>query len=186
MLARREPVTLRSLVADVGVSTMAVYTHFGGMSGLWSAVRQEGFSRLGHRLAQIPAGPDSLVDLAAITRAYVDHAATNPDLYRAMFDEAASLKDPDAADATFKVLGDAVRRAADDGQLGQATDPDEMATQLWLAGHGACSLLCAGVLDRATAYEHARRIFVSLCTAFGATEIAAEGASHQAWRQRRP
>ena len=46
MLARREVVTLRALVDSVGTSTMAVYTHFGGMAGLWRAVRQEGFTRL--------------------------------------------------------------------------------------------------------------------------------------------
>jgi len=50
MLARREPVTSRALVEGTGASTMAVYTHFGGMPGLWRAVRQEGFTRLARRL----------------------------------------------------------------------------------------------------------------------------------------
>ncbi|GAA2886227.1 hypothetical protein GCM10020220_090540 [Nonomuraea rubra] len=51
LLAAREPVTLRSLVAGTGVSTMAVYTYFGSMDGLWAAMRQEGFTRLAARLA---------------------------------------------------------------------------------------------------------------------------------------
>src|SRR3712207_5132737 len=66
MLVRREPVTLRALVEGTGASTMAVYTHFGGMPGLWRAVRQEGFTRLAHRLAGVPATDDPIADLAAL------------------------------------------------------------------------------------------------------------------------
>ncbi len=51
MLRTRQPVTLRALVAGTGVSTMAVYTYFGGMDGLWKALRQEGFTRLAAKLA---------------------------------------------------------------------------------------------------------------------------------------
>jgi AcrR family transcriptional regulator len=42
----REALTLRRLAAGVGTSTMAVYTHFGGMDDLRRAVRREGFARL--------------------------------------------------------------------------------------------------------------------------------------------
>ena len=49
MLASREPVTVRALAQRAGTSTMAVYTHFGGLTGLWRAVRQEGFQRLAER-----------------------------------------------------------------------------------------------------------------------------------------
>ena len=57
MLARREPVTLRAVVAGTGVSTMAVYTHFDGMPGLWRAVRQEGFTRLARAVGRGTADP---------------------------------------------------------------------------------------------------------------------------------
>src|ERR671917_926129 len=56
LLARREPVTARSLADRVGTSTTALYTHFGGMPGLWRAVRHEGFTRLAERLATVPPG----------------------------------------------------------------------------------------------------------------------------------
>ncbi|NEK86613.1 helix-turn-helix transcriptional regulator, partial [Blastococcus saxobsidens] len=49
MLAGRLPVTARSLADRAGTSTTALYTHFGGMPGLWRAVRQEGFTRLAAR-----------------------------------------------------------------------------------------------------------------------------------------
>ena len=69
MRARREPVTLRALVEGTGASTMAVYPHFGGMPGLWSAVRQEGFTRLTalqHRFITLTAAFLSLFDACAL------------------------------------------------------------------------------------------------------------------------
>ena len=91
LLARREPVTARSLADRVGTSTTALYTHFGGMPGLWRAVRHEGFVRLGRRLAAVPRTDDPVRDLAALGAAYLDSARADPFLYRAMFDAAADL-----------------------------------------------------------------------------------------------
>src|SRR3954452_21410497 len=99
MLARREVVPLRALVDSVGTSTMAVYTHFGGMAGLWRAVRQEGFTRLATHLAAVEASADPVVELTALGAAYTSNALPNPYLYRAMFDTVADLEDPAAADA---------------------------------------------------------------------------------------
>src|ERR1700742_4886206 len=86
MLAARQPVTLRSLVAGTGVSTMAVYTYFGGMDGVWKAVRQEGLTRLAARLATVATSADPVRDLTALGAAYLRNALDNPDLYRVMFD----------------------------------------------------------------------------------------------------
>ena len=113
MLARREVVTLRALVAGTGVSTMAVYTYFDGMPGLWRAVRQEGFTRLAQRLALVPATDDAVHDLAALGAVYLANATAVPALYRAMFDTAAELEDPAAAGASFERLVDASVRARD-------------------------------------------------------------------------
>ena len=54
------------MTAAAHTSTMAVYTYFGGMPGLWQAVRQEGFERLSARLARIEPTPDPVRDLAAM------------------------------------------------------------------------------------------------------------------------
>src|ERR671916_2286687 len=78
MLAAREAVTARSLAARTGTSTTALYTHFGGMPGLWRAVRQEGFTRLGRLLATVPRTEDPVRDLAALGAAYVASARTDP------------------------------------------------------------------------------------------------------------
>ena len=44
--------TLRRVADEVGTSTMAVYTCFGGMPELRRAVRREGFARLAARAVQ--------------------------------------------------------------------------------------------------------------------------------------
>src|SRR5205809_5511935 len=79
--------TLRAVAEEVGTSTMAVYTHFGGMPELRRAVRSEGFASLAAHLARVPAGDDAVADLALLGGAYYDSAAGNPHLYRVMFME---------------------------------------------------------------------------------------------------
>ena len=146
MLARREVVTLRALVESVGTSTMAVYTHFGGMPGLWSAVRQEGFTRLSGRLARVDLTPDPVQDLMALGAAYVGNAVANPYLYRAMFDTAADLENPEAADSGLRTLVACAERARRSGRFGESVDPAGVATQQWVAGHGLVMLVLTGVL----------------------------------------
>lgn len=167
MLARREPVTLRSLVAGAGVSTMAVYTYFDGMPGLWRAVRQEGFTRLAERLDAIEGTDDPVRDLAALGRAYLDNALASPALYRTMFDAATELEDPAAADASFVRLIEAASRARETGRFRDDADPLGFATRYWAVGHGLASLTIGGVLPDVTAHDHAARAAEDLCIAAG-------------------
>ncbi|TQM13513.1 TetR family transcriptional regulator [Pseudonocardia kunmingensis] len=150
MLRDREPLTLRSLVAGTGVSTMAVYTHFGGMDGLWKALRQEGFTRLATRFAAVATTEDPVQDLAALVGAYLGNALDHPDLYRVMFDATVDLEDLSAADATLEYLVQAARRGRDDGRFRPGTDPLELATRSWVIGHGLVSLVATGPLPRRT------------------------------------
>jgi AcrR family transcriptional regulator len=167
MLADREPVTLRALVAGTGASTMAVYTYFGGMPGLWRAVRQEGFTRLRERLAAVPRTADPVLDVAALGVAYAANALESPALYRAMFDAAADLEDPAGADRALAVLVDAVARARDEGRLAADADPAGTATRIWLAGHGLLSLAVHGVLPPDVVPGHSVETTVALLTAAG-------------------
>lgn len=146
LLARREVVTLRALVDSVGTSTMAVYTHFDGMPGLWKAVRQEGFTRLVQRLALVDVTANPVSDLMALGAAYVANALANPFLYRAMFDTAADLENPEAADAGFRLLVAGAERARTSGRFAGSSNPSEVATQLWATGHGLLMLVLTGVL----------------------------------------
>jgi AcrR family transcriptional regulator len=149
MLRTREPVTLRSLVAGTGVSTMAVYTYFGGMDGMWQALRQEGFTRLAARLATVATSADPVRDLAALGAAYLRNALDNPDLYRVMFDATVDLEDAAAADETLHYLIRTAERARHDGRFRAGTDPAELAIQSWTIGHGLASLVATGPLSRA-------------------------------------
>lgn len=146
MLAAREPVSSRALVEGTGVSTMAVYTYFGGMPGLWRAVRQEGFTRLNGRLAAVATTDDPVRDLAALGAAYAENAMASPVLYRAMFDAAADLEDPEAAAGAFGLLVAAAERARQAGRFDAATDGAELATRYWATGHGLLMLVVTGVL----------------------------------------
>src|SRR5688500_13522455 len=143
MVAKREPVTLRALVRETGVSTMAVYTYFDGMAGLWRAVRQEGFTRLASRLADVRRTADPVRGLGA---AYTANALEGPALYRVMFDAQFELEDPAAADAAFGALITAAERMRSGGRLRPDIDPLDVATRFWAFGHGIVMLVISGVL----------------------------------------
>jgi AcrR family transcriptional regulator len=150
MLRTREPITLRSLVAGTGVSTMAVYTYFGGMDGVWQALRQEGFTRLAARFAAVATSVDPVRDLTALVAAYLGNALDHPDLYRAMFDANFDLEDLAAADATLEYLVQAAERSRQAGRFRADTVPLELATQSWTVAHGLVSLVANGPLPRGT------------------------------------
>lgn len=181
MLAAREPITLRSLVEGTGASTMAVYTHFGGMPGLWRAVRQEGFTRLADRLAAVPATADPVHDVAALGVAYAANALEHPALYRAMFDAVAELEDPAQADRGLAVLVEAVVRARDEERLATGTDTTGLATRLWLAGHGLLSLVVQGVLPAGVVAGHSVETTVALLAAAGDDPVACRESVSRAW-----
>ncbi|MGV8872662.1 MAG: TetR/AcrR family transcriptional regulator [Rhodococcus sp. (in: high G+C Gram-positive bacteria)] len=150
MLRTREPITLRSLVAGTGGSTMAVYTHFGNMDGMWKALRQEGFTRLEGRLAAVAVSEDPVRDLTELLAAYARNALDHPDLYRVMFDATVDLEDDEAADHTLDYMIQAVARGLEADRYGADVDPLELATQSWAIVHGLTSLVATGPLPRST------------------------------------
>lgn len=150
MLRTRQPITLRSLVAGTGVSTMAVYTYFDGMDGVWKALRQEGFTRLAARFATVAMTADPIRDLTALVAAYLGNALDHPDLYRVMFDANFDLEDLKAADATLEYLVQAADRSREADRFRTDTDPLELATQSWIVAHGLVSLVANGPLPRRT------------------------------------
>ncbi|MDT0267427.1 TetR/AcrR family transcriptional regulator [Streptomyces sp. DSM 44915] len=166
MLRTRQPVTLRALVAGTGVSTMAVYTYFGGMDGLWKSLRQEGFTRLAAQLEAVRTSADPVRDLAALGAAYLVNALENPDLYRVMFDADFDLDDTGAADETLHRLVDAIDRAKADGRFHREVDPLELATQSWAIGHGLASLVATGPLSH-QALAHGVPMLTALFTGAG-------------------
>ncbi|MGY1845149.1 TetR/AcrR family transcriptional regulator [Modestobacter sp. SYSU DS0875] len=185
MLRAREPITLRSLVAGTGVSTMAVYTHFDGMDGLWQALRQEGFTRLGARFATVATTADPVRDLTALSVAYLDHALTHPDLYRVMFDASVDLEDLPAADATLEHLVQAARRGRDAGRFRADVVPLDLAIQSWSIGHGLVSLVATGPLPREI-LDHGPFLLGALFTACGDNPDRAGASVAQGWHRPAP
>ena len=143
--------TLRRLAHEVGTSTMAIYTHFGGMTELRREIRREGFARLGAREAAVGTTGDPVADVWALGMAYYGNAIENPNLYQAMFmDGPVDEADADAGLETFGQLVTAVQRCISAGRF-EPADPVGLATQLWALVHGLVALELARLLpsDRA-------------------------------------
>lgn len=180
MLRTREPITLRSLVAGTGVSTMAVYTHFAGMDGLWKALRQEGFTRLAHRMAEVRPSADPVRDHAALISAYLGNALDHPDLYRVMFDANFELEDAQAADDTLEYLVRAAARGRDAGRYRAGLDALELATQSWAIAHGLVSLVANGPLPRST-LDHGAPLLTALFISVGDEPRRCERSVRRGW-----
>lgn len=184
LLAHDGPAALstRRLATEVGVSTMALYTHFGGMDGLRREVRREGFGRLTSYFETVPETRDPVADLAALGWAYCFNAVTNPQLYRAVFLEApADSEDEAVGRAAIQQPIDTVTRCIEAGRFDPA-DPESLATQLWAACHGMVTGLLAQLLTLNEMIEHFSAMGRNLFVGFG---DAPEKAKHSIDRAQR-
>src|ERR1700748_3286483 len=71
----------RKVAGAAGTSTMAVYTHFGGMRGLIAEVAEEGLRQFDAALS-VPQTADPVADLLAIRDAYRRYAIELQHMYR--------------------------------------------------------------------------------------------------------
>lgn len=149
VIAQHEPLTTRRLAAEVGTSTMAVYTHFGSLEEVRRAVRIAGFQRLREHLDRAAETDDPVADVTVLGWGYCVNAVRNPNLYRVMFMEAPlDERDAEVGLDTFERLVAGIQRCIDAGRFHRA-DPWELATRMWAMVHGASSLHIAGMLERA-------------------------------------
>lgn len=153
-----EALQARRVAGAVGASTMAVYTHFGGMGKLVAAVAREGFARFARALAAVPETSDPLADLFELALAYREYAVANPQLYRMMHGLTAPSGQPLApldleevlesgryreGREAFNCVLRAVTRALEAGE-GTGEDPMRATSQLWSAAHGYVLLEITG------------------------------------------
>jgi AcrR family transcriptional regulator len=168
----RDALSLRRLTSAVGASTMAVYTHFGGMDELRREVRREGFARLAARLDAVETTRDAVADLCVQGWAYYVNAITNPNLYRAMFMEGpVDEVDEEVGMDTFDKLVAGVARAMETGRF-DAGDPVSLATQLWVTAHGIVTLELAGMLPTDRGLSCLQDMGRALYISFGDTRRA--------------
>lgn len=141
----------RKLAAAADTSTQSVYTHFGNIHGLVSAVVDEGFTRLSDHMASVERTDQPLADLAQLGEAYRKNALANPNLYGVMFGTVSLGKyrrtgaELSRGRSTFDILAAAVQRCIDAGQL-EHEDAERAAAQLWSALHGYLMLELAGFM----------------------------------------
>jgi AcrR family transcriptional regulator len=139
--------SLRTLAAEVGTSTTAVYALFGGKPGLLEALYTEAFSRLGERLGAVAVGTDPVEGLVALGLAYRDAALADPHFYDVMFTGPLPTGEPwwSAAAPVFRPMVALVERAVTTGALRPGTEPVPMALSLWATVHGLVSLHLHGL-----------------------------------------
>ncbi|EID13191.1 transcriptional repressor [Mycobacterium xenopi RIVM700367] len=152
----------RKVASAAGTSTMAVYTHFGGMRGLIAAVAEEGLRQFAAALA-VPLTSDPVADLVATGIAYRRYALERPHMYRLMFGStsahginapahnllALSVAEISDRYPSFAHLVRAVRRSMLAGRITAGSADDDaavvaIAAQFWALIHGFVMLELAG------------------------------------------
>lgn len=172
--------SLRSLAAEVGTSTSAVYALFGGRPELVQALYLQAFSGFGESQRAVPVTEDPLADLVALGHSYREWALAHRHLYAIMFGGALAGIEPDetAAEpsrAAMEPLLAAVRRGLDAGVLGHGT-VESIALAIWSSVHGAVSLeLTVGLLDLPRAQLDAQYDAVIAAIVRGWRPVAASG-----------
>ncbi|WP_435593256.1 TetR/AcrR family transcriptional regulator [Nocardia sp. bgisy118] len=154
-----EALRARTVAAEIGASTMAVYTHFGGMNELLDAVAAEAFARFGAALA-VPETNDPVADFFAAGNAYRSYALANPQRYRLMFGlvspqttrpaagnlSATGTPAESAVEATsFNQMMHVVERMIEAGRI-RADPVADVAGRLWSLVHGVVLLEITGYL----------------------------------------
>jgi AcrR family transcriptional regulator len=139
-----DALSLRKLAAQVGTSTTAMYSLFGGKPGLLNAVFDEAFRRFGERIAEVEITGNPCDDMFALAMAYRTSALAEPHFYQVMFGLVGGSVIPDpetveCAKGIFCPLVEAVRKAMAAGQL-RPENPTAVATTMWATMHGMVSL----------------------------------------------
>lgn len=175
LLATHGPaeVKARSVSKEAGLSTMGVYTYFGGVPELLQAVSDEGFKRLAAVFERSLTTTNPVADLCTMVLACRTFARRNPHLYDLMFglsidgrynpSRGVSAMTPGQSAAfkvTYAVLISACARLVDK-ELLPRVDPALVALQLWSAAHGFIMLELSGYFANVAAPPE--EILVSMC-----------------------
>ncbi len=145
-----EALTVRRIAGEAGMSTMNVYSRFGGKDGVIDELFGDGFRRLIEAIEAVPHTADVIDDLLAVARAYRQFAGSNPTYYGIMFRSAVPGFEPSPESVTMALGGLAqlvgrVRRGQELGQIVGHYDAQEVAAWLWASCHGMVSFELDGV-----------------------------------------
>ena len=152
-------IKVRTVAAECGLSSMVVYSHFGGIAELVSAVVGAGFEEFDRGFSATPVTDDPATDLFAMALVVRGLARENPHLYDLMFglstratyrppreqEGRRSGRSPEFRQAYAHII-DACRRYVESGRI-ESTDPNAIAAQLWSFVHGYITLELAEHFD---------------------------------------
>ena len=145
-------VSLREIARRAGVSHGAPRRYFPTHLELLSAIARRGFAGLAARLGEAAAGStgDPRARLAALSRAYLDFAASNRGMYELMFRhdllESGRLGLREVSLPLFRMVTALVSDAEPPG----GAAPEVVAGALWASLHGIAQLWGWGSLQLAT------------------------------------
>lgn len=163
----------RKVASAAGTSTMAVYTHFGGMRELIAEVANEGLRQFDVALT-VPQTDDPVADLMAVGGAYRRYAIERPHMYRLMFGSTSAhginapagnvltltLAEVEEHEPSFAHVVRAVHRAMLAGRITACPADDDAsvvatAAQFWALIHGFVMLELAGFYGGPSARDSA-------------------------------
>lgn len=149
-----EALTVRRIATQAGMSTMNVYSRFGGKDGVVDELYIDGFERLYERIDAVPFTDDAATDLLEMAREYRRFALDNPTYYGVMFRSAISEFTPSARATELSLSGltrlvGRVEAGQANGQIrvGDEYQPQVVAAWLWASCHGLVSLELFGIGD---------------------------------------
>lgn len=145
--AGAEALTVRQIAHAAGMSTMNVYSRFGGKDGVIDELYVDGYRRLFAEVDAVPDTDDVQGDLLRVGITYRKWAIENPQYYSIMFRSALQGFVPSAqsVDVALGGLASLVGRVTRGQRLGaivdaDGCDPTEIAAWLWGSCHGMISL----------------------------------------------
>lgn len=144
-----EAVSLRRVGSALGVTAPALYAYVTDKNDLLRTVAEGEFDRLMERFADID-DPDPVERVRKLSRAYVDHAIANPELFRTMFlfppelaNTTTTGQELPAATKAFEMALSTTTAAVDQGCF-PGIDPLTAALTTWTAIHGLADILLLG------------------------------------------
>ena len=142
-----DELSLRALARTIGVSQTAPYRHFSDKGELLAAMATRGYRELLSSLRQAgtAAGDCPREQLLAFAHAYVDYAASNPQLFKLMFGPAVQpgTKYPELREAsreTFQLVREILHRGIEMGLFRGIDDLTYLANAGWSSIHGLATL----------------------------------------------
>lgn len=193
-----EALQARRLTAEIGASTQAVYTLFGGMPGLFEALVTEGFVRFGRHTAAVPETDDPVADFFTKGWAFCDWALGHPQLYRLMFGltggrlrlhaglemaVTGTLANFPEGQAAVEVMVHSIDRVKEAGRI-RPVNSVVAAGQFLSATHGYVLLEIAGAFDEGAGLQVIWPLATNLMVGLGDEREAAERSLRAAFATR--